>query len=117
MKGIIMLRRLMLSYLTVPVLAFGQASSDSRDTVRTYVLDPVVITGTNVEVLRSKVPNAVTIVSRGDILRSGETSMLAVLNKVVPGLFLTERGVLGYGVSSGAAGGIFHPWSGRKSEH
>jgi iron complex outermembrane receptor protein len=32
--------------------------------------------------------------------------MLAVLNKVVPGLFVTERGVLGYGVSTGAAGGI-----------
>ncbi len=92
-----------LAVLLLPVLGFGQAS---RDTARTYVLDPVVITGTNIEVLRSTVPNAVSIVSREDIRRSGETSMLAVLNKVVPGLFVTERGVLGYGVSTGAAGGI-----------
>lgn len=76
------------------------------DTSRTYVLDPVTVTGTNLEALRSRVPNAVSIISRDDIRRSGETSLLAVINKMVPGLFLTERGVLGYGVSNGAAGGI-----------
>ncbi len=89
--------------LLLPVCVLGQAE---RDTARTFVLDPVVITGTNIEVLRSTVPNAVSIVSREDIRRSGETSMLAVLNTVVPGIFVTERGVLGYGVSTGAAGGI-----------
>lgn len=98
-----MISHLLFATVMLPVVAFGQAS---RDTVRTYVLDPVVITGTNVEVLRSTVPNAVSIVTREDIRRSGETSVLAVLNKVVPGLFLTERGVLGYGVSTGAAGGL-----------
>jgi outer membrane receptor protein involved in Fe transport len=101
-----MFRTLILGIVALPVLGLGQASRDSRDTARSYVLDPVVITGTNIEVLRSTVPNAVSIVSREDIRRSGETSVLAVLNKVVPGLFLTERGVLGYGVSTGAAGGI-----------
>jgi outer membrane cobalamin receptor len=89
--------------IAVPVFAFSQAP---EDTLRSFVLDPVVITGTNVEALRSAVPNAVSVVSREDIRRSGETSMLAVLNKVVPGMFVTERGVLGYGVSTGAAGGI-----------
>jgi outer membrane cobalamin receptor len=89
--------------LAVPVVGFSQAP---EDTLRSYVLDPVVITGTNVDALRSAVPNAVSVVSREEIRRSGETSMLAVLNKVVPGIFITERGVLGYGVSTGAAGGI-----------
>jgi outer membrane receptor protein involved in Fe transport len=87
----------------VPMFAFSQAP---EDTLRSYVLDPVVITGTNVEALRSAIPNAVSVVSREEIRRSGETSMLAVLNKIVPGMFVTERGVLGYGVSTGAAGGI-----------
>lgn len=76
------------------------------DTVRTYVLDPVTVTATNLEALRSSVPNAVSVVSLQDIRNSGERSVLAVINKMVPGLFLTERGVLGYGVSTGAAGGI-----------
>ena len=92
---------LLLGCLTSAALADSGA-----DTVRTYTLDPVTVTATNLEALRSSVPNAVSVVSRDDIRRSGETSLLAVINKLVPGLFLTERGVLGYGVSNGAAGGI-----------
>jgi outer membrane cobalamin receptor len=65
----------------VPVSMFGQAE---RDTARTYVLDPVTVTGTHIEVLRSAVPNAVSVVSREDIRRSGETSTLAVVNRRVP---------------------------------
>jgi iron complex outermembrane receptor protein len=87
----------------LPMPVFAQAG---RDTVRMYILDPVTVTATQLEALRSTVPNAVSVVSREDIRRSGETSLLAVINRRVPGLFLTERGVLGYGVSTGAAGGI-----------
>jgi iron complex outermembrane receptor protein len=98
------------NFLTMATLLFcaGQMAfaGAGSDTVRTYVLDPVTVTGTNLEALRSSVPNAVSVVSREDIRRSGETSLLAVINKMVPGLFLTERGVLGYGVSTGAAGGV-----------
>ena len=97
-----MMKRLLMLAM-VPVSLLAQAE---RDTARTYVLDPVIITGTHSEALRSTVPNAVSVVSREDIRRSGETSLLAVVNRRVPGVFLTERGVLGYGVSTGAAGGI-----------
>jgi outer membrane cobalamin receptor len=89
--------------IVLPSITFAQADPD---TARMYVLDPVTVTGTHIETLRSSVPNAVSVVTREDIRRSGETSVLAVINKMVPGLFLTERGVLGYGVSTGAAGGI-----------
>ena len=89
--------------IVLPSIAFAQGDPD---TARMYVLDPVTVTATHIETLRSSVPNAVSVVSREDIRRSGETSVLAVINRIVPGLFLTERGVLGYGVSTGAAGGI-----------
>jgi outer membrane cobalamin receptor len=82
------------------------ASATEADTMRTYIFDPVTVTGTNLDALRSQVPNAVSVVTRQDIRRSGETSLLAVINRMVPGLYITERGVLGYGVSTGAAGGI-----------
>lgn len=91
------------SLCLVPAVLRGQADPD---TVRTYILDPVTVTGTHIEALRSSVPNAVSVISRADIRRSGETSVLAVLNKRVPGMFVTERGLLGYGVATGAAGGI-----------
>ena len=76
------------------------------DSAKTYVLDPVVITATQTEALRSRVPNAVTVVSRDEIASSGEHSVLPLLSRYVPGVYVTERGVLGFGVSNGAAGTI-----------
>ena len=86
-----------------PVTTLGQAPPDSN---RTYVLDPVVVTATQTEALRSRVPNAVSLITRADIRSSGETSVLPLISRRVPGAFVTERGVLGYGVSQGAAGTI-----------
>ena len=40
------------------------------------------------------------------ISRSTETSLLPVLVNKVPGLFVTERGMAGYGVSGGSAGTV-----------
>jgi iron complex outermembrane receptor protein len=52
------------------------------------------------------VPNAVSVITRTDITNSGEKSLLPLLGRYVPGVFVTERGVLGYGVSNGSAGTI-----------
>jgi len=99
-----------ITIITVLILGIpqrGTAGPDERpDTARTYQLDPIVVTATFTEALRSSVPNAVSVISRSDIRLSGETSVLAVVNKRVPGVFVTERGVLGYGAGPGAAGGI-----------
>ncbi len=63
----------------------------------------VVETGkTNVTLL----PLAVTTVSNAEIEKSTETSLLPILVNKVPGLFVTERGFMGYGVSGGAAGQV-----------
>lgn len=85
----------------------GQTSgSEPEDTAKVVVLDPVVVTVNHLEVLRSRVPNSVSVVTREEIRESGAASVLSVVNERVPGLFVTERGVLGYGVSQGAAGRI-----------
>lgn len=51
-------------------------------------------------------PLDVTQVTQEEIEKSGETSLLPVLVSKVPGLFVTERGFAGYGVSGGAAGTV-----------
>jgi len=89
--------------LTLPFVVYAQAPPDSA---KTYELDPIVVTATQIEALRSSVPNSVSILSQEDIRSGGETSLLSLINKRVPGLFVTERGVLGYGASDGAAGNI-----------
>lgn len=57
---------------------------------------------TNVTLL----PLNTNIVTDATIERSAETSLLPVLVNKVPGLFVTERGFAGYGVSGGAAGTV-----------
>jgi outer membrane receptor for ferrienterochelin and colicin len=86
----------------VPAFLDAQAPDSSK----TYVLDPIVVTASQIEALRSTVPVAVSVLSRAQLQQSGETSVLRVINEMVPGVFVTERGILGYGVSTGSAGEI-----------
>ena len=82
--------------------------SQDQDTVRngTIDLNEIVVTGSRVPVPRSVIPAPITVVHRNTIEQSEETALLPVLMQHVPGLFVTSRGVAGYGVSGGSAGGI-----------
>jgi iron complex outermembrane receptor protein len=72
----------------------------------TIKIDEVVVTGTPVKVSRNNVPMAVSVVTRAQIEETDESALLPVLNGKVPGLFVTERGVTGFGVAQGSAGQI-----------
>ncbi len=72
----------------------------------TIVIEEVVVTGTPVKVNRNNVPMAVSVVSSAQIEESRESALLPVLNGRVPGLFVTERGITGFGVANGSAGQI-----------
>ncbi len=73
---------------------------------RVISIEEVIVTGTRIPVPRDIIPTPVSVVSRSQIETSGETALLPVLMQQIPGLFVTSRGVAGYGVSGGAAGGI-----------
>ena len=91
------------------VISMAQSSNTfSQDTARNEVinLSEVVVTGTRVPVPRDVIPAPITVIPRSTIEQSLETALLPVLMQQVPGLFVTSRGVAGYGVSGGAAGGI-----------
>lgn len=51
-------------------------------------------------------PQSVSVISNQSLGLSHESSLLSLLAGQVPGAFVTSRGVMGYGVSSGAAGAI-----------
>lgn len=80
-------------------------SQDSTAT-RMYDLDEVVVTGSRVPVERNIIPVPVSVINRTTIEQSEETHLLPVLMKHVPGLFVTSRGIAGYGTSTGSAGDI-----------
>ena len=71
-----------------------------------YPIEEVVVTGTRNETDVRHLPMTVSVVSRAQIERSGRQSLLPILTEQVPGLFATARGIMGYGVSTGAAGGM-----------
>ncbi len=66
----------------------------------------VVVTGTRNETDVRHLPLTVSVIDRQEIEQSMQTSVLPILTQQVPGLFITSRGIMGYGVSNGAAGGI-----------
>lgn len=97
--------------LLIPGFLFTTITGFAQENIRsilqdTVSLDEVVITGTTVKVNRRNVPMAVSVVNSVQIQESIETSLLPVLNGRVPGLFVTERGIMGFGVATGAAGQI-----------
>lgn len=87
----------------------GMAQDMKRDTIDTgkvYEIGEVVITGTRSETDVRHLSQTVSIVNRDKISRSLQPSLLPVLTEQIPGLFVTSRGMMGYGVSGGAAGSI-----------
>lgn len=48
----------------------------------------------------------VSVVDRKKIDEGFRNSILPSLTEHVPGLFVTSRGIMGYGVSTGASGGM-----------
>lgn len=98
-------------FISLVTLVFITISSFSQENIRsvfqdTINLDEVVVTGTAVKVNKNNVPMAVSVVSKLQISESSESALLPILNGRVPGLFVTERGVMGFGVASNSAGQI-----------
>lgn len=81
--------------------------SIDKDTIKNYLMEPVIITGTRTEVLRKYMPLTVNSINQTDIIRSGESSVLKLLSSRVPGVFVTNRSNLGFGLAQGSAGQIY----------
>lgn len=83
-----------------------QVYADNDTTSITKSLDEVVVSATKVQVSRNSVPLTISVVGRDRIEESRESALLPILAKRVPGMFVSERGITGFGVAAGAAGGI-----------
>lgn len=82
----------------------AQTGKDSTKVARSYAINEVVVTGTRSETDVRHLPMTVSVVGRPQLEASQQTSVLPVLNLQVPGFFSTSRGVMGYGVATGASG-------------
>lgn len=103
-----MKKRMIFTFLIITLLSVNHlsAQTDTTGVAKKYTMDEVVVTGTRNETDIRHLPMTISVVNREQIEKRYEPSLLPSLSEQVPGLFITSRGVLGYGVSDGAAGGM-----------
>ena len=92
----------------LPYMGQAQEIRSEKDSLsgKTYKINEVVVTGTRSATDVRHLSQTVSVVGRDKIEQTMQPSLLPVITEQVPGLFTTSRGVMGYGVSGGAAGGI-----------
>ena len=100
------MKTFLLSLAALAAATLAQAAPVLPEGEQIDTLRSAVVTGTRVAMERDRLPAPISVVGRERIATSDESALLPSLMEEVPGLFVTSRGVTGYGVSAGAAGGI-----------
>lgn len=97
--------RRILIFVVSMIAGYGICNSQNvkKDTIN---LDEVVVTGTKSGISERKVPFSVSVMNRKEIENTGHHNILTMLNTYIPGIFVTERNILGFGVSTGGSGAI-----------
>ena len=100
-------------YISIPLFCLAYSTvtaqiqhNDTLQTQRTHRIGEVVVTGARNETDVRHLSQTVSVVNRTQIENAMQPSLLPVLTEQIPGLFVTSRGIMGYGVSGGAAGNI-----------
>ena len=96
------MRRICLSIL----VAVATSATLYAEVADTLSLQEVVVTGSRNEVDVRYLPMTVNVIGRDQLTEQYQPSVLPTLMQQVPGLMVTSRAMMGYGVSNGAAGGI-----------
>ena len=96
----------MKKYLLTMMLVASTSGIQAIEINDSLHLQEVVVTGTRSATDTRYLPQTVTVIERDLLTNQYQTSILPTVVQQVPGLFVTSRSVLGYGVSGGAAGGI-----------
>ena len=83
-----------------------QAETKSEGIQDTTQMSEVVVTGTREATDIRHLPMTVNILNRETLTANERTSVLPAIMEEVPGVVVTSRGVMGYGVSTGSSGSI-----------
>lgn len=94
------------TFLTIAMACCGIAAHAQLADTTAVALDNVVVTGTRNATDVRHLPMTISVVGREKLTENQRINVLPTLAEQVPGLFVTSRSMMGYGVSGGAAGGI-----------
>jgi outer membrane cobalamin receptor len=96
----------LLFLVLVPMMCMYSQTNISRDSTKTYLFDPVTITATRTASNRSVVAPSISIVPQEVLTANPGKSILSLISQEVPGVYVQERGILGFGASTSSAGQI-----------
>ena len=97
------MKRVFYPLLLIMIFVSGLSAAEVQDTVR---MREVVIDDRHSAPEMRNLPQSVNMVWREQLTEEHQPSMLSTLNRLVPGVFVPGRSMMGYGVNSGGAGGI-----------
>ena len=100
------MKRIIAAGIALGLITAMPAMAQEADSLSTMTIDQAVVTGTRNKVDVRHLSQTISVIDREGIVQSRQTSLLPVLTEQIPGLFTTARGIMGYGVSGGAAGSI-----------
>lgn len=87
--------------------ALPVSAQTATDTLQlSHRLGEVVVTGSNNPTGRNLLPYTVSTIGNAQLEATGKTQLLSALSGQVPSLFVSERNIFGFGVSTGGSGGI-----------
>lgn len=92
--------------ISLVILTGSYVFSQDSASVKNYKMNSIIVTGSKTAVSRNNIPLTVSVISKETIENSSESQLLTVISENVPGVFVTERGITGFGVSTGSAGQI-----------
>lgn len=105
--------RIAVSYIGYSTIMRNLILSENENVVLDFQLEPLsfvtevaVITGNRVPASKNMSPLTLSLVTRDELEQSGESNVLPALSNRIPGVFVTERGITGFGVGDGSAGKI-----------
>lgn len=95
------MKKLLLLLPFAAITAHAELIEEQNDTI-----SEVIVTGSNNSMPSRLLPYSVSMVNHEQIESTGRTQLLGALTSRVPSLFVTERNILGFGISTGGSGGI-----------
>lgn len=103
MKHLYRLKTILILCITLIIHSSIYAQSKLNDTLS---IEEVVVTGSKIGVSRKLIPVSVSTISKQNIEHTGQKNILPALNTYSPGVFVTQRNTMGFGVASGGSGAI-----------
>lgn len=100
------MKKYLLSLLVVGLTTSLFATEDTLPIDSVVNLQGVVVSANKINVNRNSVPLSISVINREEIEVSSESALLPVLSQHVLGLFVTEKGITGFGVNNGSAGTV-----------